>query len=279
MHLSVDQKEKGREKYRYEFWKASWEDGKDFESLSNEKRRCEMDTQMVFRRYEIKYLLNRKQKERVLRAMEPYMELDGYGRSTIRNIYYDTDNYRLVRTSLEKPVYKEKLRVRSYRAASPEDKVFVELKKKYDSVVYKRRISFAEGRAMEYLAGEAAAPVRSHITEEIDYFLQFYQTLQPRVFLSYEREAFLTREPGEFRVTFDENILFREEDLSLCCGVYGEALLEPGQTLMEIKTPGGIPLWMVRILTEERIHKTSFSKYGNAYRTIFLRERGEAVYA
>lgn len=238
-----------------------------------------MNTQMVFKRYEIKYLLNRKQKEKVLQAMEPYMELDGYGRSTIRNIYYDTDNYRLVRTSLEKPVYKEKLRVRSYQTASPGDKVFVELKKKFDSVVYKRRINIAEGQAMEYLAGAAPAPIHTHITEEIDYFLQFYQTLAPRVFLSYEREAFYTREPGEFRVTFDENILFREEDLSLGCGIYGEALLEPGYTLMEIKTPGGIPLWMVKALTEEKLHKTSFSKYGSAYQTMFLREKGEAVYA
>lgn len=238
-----------------------------------------MDTQMVFRRYEIKYLLNRKQKEKVFQVMEPYMEPDGYGRSTIRNLYYDTDNYRLVRTSLEKPVYKEKLRVRSYQAATPEDRVFVEIKKKYDSVVYKRRINMAERQAMAYLAGAAAAPIHTHITEEIDYFLQFYRTLAPRVFLSYEREAFYARGSGEFRVTFDENILFRETDLSLGCGVYGEALLEPGQTLMEIKTPGGIPLWMVKALTGERLHKTSFSKYGSAYQTMFMREKGEAVYA
>ncbi|MCM1542187.1 MAG: polyphosphate polymerase domain-containing protein [Blautia sp.] len=238
-----------------------------------------MDTQMVFKRYEIKYLLDRKQKERVLQAMEPYMELDGYGRSTIRNIYYDTDNYRLVRTSLEKPVYKEKLRVRSYQAAEPEDRVFVELKKKYDSVVYKRRVRMAEAQAMEYLSGAISAPVHTHITEEIDYFLEFYRTLAPRVFLSYEREAYYTREPSEFRVTFDEDILFREEDLSLESGVYGEALLAPEQTLMEIKTPGGIPLWLVRALTEEKLHKTSFSKYGSAYQTIFMREKGVAVYA
>ena len=238
-----------------------------------------METQMVFRRYEIKYLLSRRQKAKVLQSMEPYMEPDGYGRSTIRNIYYDTDNYRLIRTSLGKPVYKEKLRVRSYQAAASGDKVFVELKKKYDSVVYKRRIGIAEAQAMAYLAGKLPAPVHTHITEEIDYFLEFYRTLAPRVFLSYEREAFYTRDSGECRVTFDENILFREEDLSLGCGVYGEALLEPEYTLMEIKTPGGIPLWMVKALTEEKIHKTSFSKYGSAYQTMFLREKGEIVYA
>lgn len=238
-----------------------------------------MSTQMVFKRYEIKYLLNRKQKEKILRAMEPYMELDGYGRSTIRNIYYDTDNYRLIRTSLEKPIYKEKLRVRSYRAVTPEDEVFVELKKKYDSVVYKRRISVTERQAGEYLSGRSPAPMQTQITGEIDYFLEFYGTLAPRVFLSYEREAYFTKEPSDFRVTFDENILWREEELSLESGVYGEALLSPGQILMEIKTPGGIPLWLVKVLSEEKLNKTSFSKYGSAYQTMFMRERGESIYA
>ena len=238
-----------------------------------------MGAQMVFQRYEIKFLLTRKQKECILKAMEPYMELDAYGRSTIRNIYYDTDNYRLVRKSLEKPVYKEKLRVRSYSVAAPDDKVFVELKKKYKGVVYKRRITIPERAAAAYLAGTAEAPESSQITEEIDYFLQFYRTLAPKVFLSYEREAYYTKEPSEFRLTFDENILWRETDLSLGKGVYGTPILQPGQTLMEIKTPGNIPLWMVKVLSEENIRKTSFSKYGNAYIQIFNREKGESIYA
>lgn len=238
-----------------------------------------MGDQMVFKRYEMKYLLTRKQKEKVLEAMEPYMELDAYGRSTIRNIYYDTDNYRLVRKSLEKPVYKEKLRVRSYKAAGPEDMVFVELKKKYDGVVYKRRIHIKEQEAMDYLAGRIHAPQKTQITDEIDYFVQFYEMLSPKVFLSYEREAYYTKEPGEFRVTFDENILWRETDLSLEKGVYGAPILKPGQTLMEIKTPGSIPLWMVKVLSGENISKTSFSKYGNAYIEIFNREKGEFIYA
>ncbi len=238
-----------------------------------------MGAQMVFQRYEIKFLLDRRQKEHVLQAMEPYMELDAYGRSTIRNIYYDTDNYRLIRKSLEKPVYKEKLRVRSYSAAGPDDQVFVELKKKYKGVVYKRRISTKEREAAAYLSGDAAAPKQSQITEEMDYFLRFYRTLAPKVFLSYEREAFFTKEKSEFRVTFDENILWRETDLSLGTGIYGSPILKPGMTLMEIKTPGGLPLWMVRVLSEENIRKTSFSKYGNAYQQIFNREKGEMIYA
>lgn len=238
-----------------------------------------MGTQMVFKRYEIKYLLDRKQKEKILEAMEPYMALDGYGRSTIRNIYYDTDTYRLVRKSLEKPVYKEKLRVRSYKAAGAEDEVFVELKKKYDGIVYKRRIAIAERQACAYLSGRSQAPVQIQITRELDYFLEFYQTLAPRVFLSYEREAYFTKEPSDFRVTFDESILWRETDLSLQKGVYGENILKPGQALMEIKTPGNIPLWMVKVLSEEGIRKTSFSKYGNAYETMMKKEKGEKIYA
>lgn len=238
-----------------------------------------MSTQMVFKRYEIKYLLDRKQKEKILKAMEPYMELDGYGRSTIRNVYYDTDSYRLIRKSLEKPVYKEKCRVRSYRTAGPEDKVFVELKKKYDGIVYKRRVDMAEKKACEYLARRSAAPVETQITREMDYFLQFYETLAPRVFISYEREAYFTKEESEFRVTFDENILWRKSDLSLQKGIYGENILRPGQTLMEIKTPGGIPLWMVKALAEENVRQTSFSKYGSVYMTMMKKEKGEKIYA
>ncbi|MBD5528178.1 MAG: polyphosphate polymerase domain-containing protein [Lachnospiraceae bacterium] len=238
-----------------------------------------MDMQMIFKRYEIKYLLTREQKERILRAAEPYMEPDQYGRSTVRNIYYDTDNYRLIRTSLGKPAYKEKLRVRSYQRTAPEDKVFVELKKKYDSVVYKRRIYVEEGQAMEYLAGRAEAPVHTQIAEEIDYFLQFYQTIKPRVFLSYDREAYAAVEETGFRVTFDENILFREEDLSLGSDVYGEALLPPEYVLMEIKTSESIPMWMARALSKEKVNRTSYSKYGHAFQKMFTQGGGELIYA
>ena len=238
-----------------------------------------MASPMVFERYEIKYLLNREQKKVVMAAIEKHMQPDSFGRSTIRNIYYDTDNYRLVRRSLEHPIYKEKLRVRSYHTAKPGDQVFVELKKKYNSVVYKRRTELLEKDVADYLAGHIPAPKPCQITDEIDYFRQFYETLAPKVFLSYEREAFFEKDGGEFRVTFDENILWRTTDLSLEAGVYGENLLRPGETLMEIKTPGGIPLWLVDVLTEQGLRKTSFSKYGNAYMTMFAREKGEEAYA
>ncbi len=229
-----------------------------------------MGTQMIFRRYELKYLLTQEQKQAVQEAMEPHMALDRYGRTTIRNLYFDTDSFLLARHSIEHPAYKEKLRVRSYREASPELPVYVELKKKYDSVVYKRRLALPEEQAVDWLAGLNAPPVCTQIAREVEYFRQYYQTLAPRVYLSYEREAYYDRNGGDFRVTFDENILSRTDDLTLEAPPWGEALLEPGLTLMEIKTSGGIPLWMTHVLTELHIYKTSFSKYGTAYQNFLF---------
>ena len=229
-----------------------------------------MAFQTVFKRYELKYMLTLEQKAKVLAAMEPYMKLDKYGRTTIRNIYYDTDTYLLIRRSIEKPAYKEKLRIRSYSKADADSTVFVELKKKYKSVVYKRRISLLEEEAMEWISGERHCHKHTQIANEIDYFLDYYKTLHPAVFLSYEREAFYARDGSDFRVTFDDNILCRQEDLSLESEVYGTPILPEGKVLMEIKCSGGIPLWMVHVLSEEHIYKTSFSKYGMAYRTMIF---------
>ncbi len=235
-----------------------------------------MAFQTVFKRYELKYMLSLEQKEKVLQAMEPYMQLDKYGRTTIRNIYFDTDTYLLIRRSIEKPTYKEKLRIRSYSQADPGSTVFVELKKKYKHVVYKRRISLPEEEAMEWIAGIHHCHKDTQISEEVDYFLQYYETLHPAIFLSYEREAYFTKEPSDFRVTFDDTILCRQEDLSLESPVYGTPILPEGMVLMEIKCSGGIPLWMAHVLSEQHIYKTSFSKYGTAYKTMIFPQLQQA---
>ena len=231
-----------------------------------------MSFQTVFKRYELKYMLTPLQKEMILEAMLPYMELDKYGRTTIRNIYFDTDNYRLIRRSIEKPVYKEKLRIRSYSKATSDSTVFVELKKKYENVVYKRRLPLCESDAMAWVCRERACPADTQISREIDYFINFYGKLKPSVFLSYEREAYYDKSGGDFRVTFDDNILCRQTDMSLCAEVYGEPILSEDKVLMELKCSGGIPLWMTRVLSRERIYKTSFSKYGTAYSTLIFPE-------
>lgn len=239
-----------------------------------------MSDQMIFNRYELKYLLTQQQKALVLEQMKPYMALDRYGRTTIRNLYYDTDNFRLIRRSIERPAYKEKLRVRSYGPAHGADTVFVELKKKYKSVVYKRRISLPDRQAADWLGGLVPLPLQTQIAQEIEYVRTYYQMLRPMVFLSYEREAFYSLCKDDFRVTFDENILARTHTLSLASEPSGASLLQPGRVLMEIKTSGGIPLWMSHFLTQQHLYKTSYSKYGTAYQTmIYPTYEGGYLYA
>ena len=236
-----------------------------------------MAYQAVFKRYELKYLLTHQQKSIVLEAMKPYMDLDQYGRTTIRNIYFDTANYRLIRRSIEKPVYKEKLRIRSYRKAAPGSTVFVELKKKYNGVVYKRRLPLTEDDAVQWLGGQTPCKRDTQISREIDYFMRYYETLHPAVFLSYEREAYYCRDGGDFRVTFDDNLLCRQEDISLESDIWGTPLLDDSKVLMEIKCSGGIPLWRTAVLSREHIYKTSYSKYGTAYETMILPNMKEGL--
>lgn len=224
-----------------------------------------MAYQNTFKRYEIKYLLTREQAQRLMEHMAPYMKLDKYGRTVIRNLYFDTDSYRLIRHSLEHPVYKEKLRVRSYDLASGDAQVFVELKKKYDHIVYKRRLTMPQDDALSWLAGSTELAPESQIGQEIEYFRAYYGCLHPAVFLSYAREAWYSLDGSDFRVTFDDDILCRQDGLLLSREPGGASLLPDGRIMMEIKTSGGIPLWMTHFLAQERIFKTSFSKYGTAY--------------
>ncbi len=229
-----------------------------------------MKYQSIFKRYELKYVITTAQKEKLLQVLSPYIIPDKYGRTTIRNLYFDTDNYRLIRRSLDKPTYKEKLRLRCYEKADPDSAVFVEIKKKYRSVVYKRRIALKEKDAMEWLGGCRYKENPSQVTKEIDYFMEFYGNLHPTIFLSYEREAYYSNAEADFRVTFDENILCRQTDLSLCSEAYGTPILPQGTVIMEIKCSGGVPLWMTEVLTKEKIYKTSFSKYGTAYKDLIF---------
>lgn len=238
-----------------------------------------MAYQNVFKRYELKFMLTLAQKDALLAVMEPYMALDAFGRDSIRNIYFDTGNYRLIRRSIERPEYKEKLRIRSYRQANAETSVYVELKKKFDHVVYKRRIKLPLREAMDWICGLRHCQEQGQISREIDYFLEFYKDLRPAVYLSYDREAYYSKDGSDFRVTFDDNILCRQEDLSLEEPAWGTPILEPGLVMMEVKCSGGIPLWMARFLSENKIFKTSFSKYGTAYqKLIFPKLKEETIH-
>jgi len=245
-----------------------------------------MGYQAVFKRYEIKYMVTAEQKEKILRAMEQYMEPDRFGRSTIRNLYFDTDDFVLARHSIAKPDYKEKLRIRSYTKADANSMVFVELKRKYDGVVYKRRIGLPDKDAMKWMAGVRNRDIEdelekgsSQVASEIEYFTGLYSGLRPVIYLSYDREAYRmkagagTADGGaEFRVTFDSNIRARNYDLSLAGGDHGERLLPDGERIMEIKVPGAMPLWMCDLLTRNNVYPASFSKYGTYYQKLIAKE-------
>lgn len=225
-----------------------------------------------FKRTEMKYRLNSEQRATLEDLLQEHMVPDSHGESTICNIYYDTPDFRLIRKSLEKPVYKEKLRLRSYGPVSPSGTVYLELKKKYKGIVYKRRISLTEAEAEAYFNGHAPLPSSDQISKEIDYFKQFYAFLMPAVYLCYDRTAYFDQEDPTLRITFDRNIRFRRDDLSLQSKPGGIGLLRPGESLLEIKSASPLPLWLVDALNEEHIRKNAFSKYGSAYQ-ILLQEQ------
>ena len=218
----------------------------------------------VFMRQEQKYLLQPSQREELEKILAQRLKPDVYAVSKVCNIYYDTPDCRMIRRSLDKPVYKEKLRLRSYGDPSPDSTVYLELKKKYDGMVYKRRISMGYTQALAYMADPTAHLDKGQIGREIDYARHFYPDLRPSVYLSYDRKAW--QDPGsDLRVTIDWDIRYRFEELDLARGSYGSALLEPGMSLLEIKAERAMPLWLSHFLSREKIRPLFYSKYGNAY--------------
>lgn len=227
----------------------------------------------VFKRYEKKYRLSREQYHLFRERMDGHMAVDQYGLSTVCNIYYDTQDYELIRKSVESPVYKEKLRLRSYGVPEEEDSVFLELKKKCRGIVYKRRIILPLREAVEGIAGGKIQEQEGQIAREINYFLARNQ-LVPKVYLAYDRIAMQGVEDPDLRLTFDFDIRAREDRLELTQGDGGENILQDDDVIMEIKVKDAYPLWMVRALEEGKILPTSFSKYGTYFkRNILERER------
>lgn len=226
------------------------------------------NVQSCFKRYEKKYRLTPAQQRMIIEGMREHMTADEHAAYTICNIYYDTADWSLIRTSLEKPVYKEKLRIRSYGTPTDGGKVFVELKKKYDGVVYKRRITAPAAGAEPFLAG-VGGDAYGQIGREIQWFQSFHRA-QPRVFIAYDRLLFAGKEEPELRITFDTNLRWRDTDLDLRCGDYGAPIDDADMVLMEIKIPGVCPLWLSRLLSEAEAYPASFSKYGACYKNHIL---------
>jgi len=230
---------------------------------------------MVFERHEKKYRLSEEQYLALRKRLEEHMRPDPYGRHTICSLYFDTPDFLLIRRSLSKPKYKEKLRLRSYGLPGPETTVYLELKKKLDGVTYKRRAAMPYAQAQGYLLRGETPEQQGQILREIDWFRDFYKPV-PRVLLFYERIALYGLEDPALRITFDTDIRWRMERFDLTEGDDGRPLLQPGERLMEIKVAGALPFWLARMLSELKIYPTSFSKYGNVYREYLKEEQSLA---
>jgi SPX domain protein involved in polyphosphate accumulation len=228
----------------------------------------------TFKRYEKKYQLDEAQLNDLmpvlLEEMRPDIYADQQDGYAIYNIYYDTENYDIIRRSLAKPYYKEKLRLRSYTIpASPDEMVFLELKKKIGGIVSKRRASLKLDEAYRFVSKReypgGLNQVDHQVLKEIEYFLK-NNPIEPKAYISYERMAFIGKKDPNFRVTFDRNIKSRQTDLLLEKGSFGDPIILPNHYIMEIKILGAMPLWLAQGLSGLGIYSSSFSKYGKAYK-------------
>lgn len=228
--------------------------------------------QETFERYEKKYMLCETQYRAFLDDLSQYIQADQYDNYTICNIYYDTEFYELIQKSIAKPFYKEKLRLRSYGQVLKDGEVFLEIKKKSDGIVYKRRKKMSLPVAKAYVGGGAGPEDSGQIGKELDWFLTRYK-VEPKVYIAYDREAYVSKKDERLRITFDRKIRWREDRLDLSQNTEGELLLEPDWVIMEIKIPGSIPFWLARLLSKHKIYSRSFSKYGTYYKQKLLKER------
>lgn len=233
----------------------------------------------VFERHEIKYILSPTLYQIIIEEIKKYLYLDQYGFTTIQSLYFDTDDFLLIRNSIERPIYKEKIRIRSYGIISDNDNVFLELKKKYNKVVFKRRIELKENDAFDLILN-GCNKSNNQIEKEIKYFCNYYKNLKPKMLLLYDRCAYIS-DDTDLRVTFDFNSRYRMNNLNLHTDLTGELLLPNGDIIMEIKTTKAFPLWLVKILSNNHIYKNRFSKYGTAYKIEYSKklEREEKKYA
>lgn len=226
--------------------------------------------QEKFKRIEKKYVIDNATYCELLNRIKDKTVEDMYANSLICNIYFDTPDNLIIRNSIEKPSYKEKLRLRSYGVPNMDSIVFLELKKKYKGVVYKRRVDMTLQQAKDFIYHDKDIGENPQIEKEIRYFIDFYKGIAPAIYLSYQRYALVGADDPELRITFDSDITYRRETLELEEGVWGNKLLDSGTKVMELKIPGSIPLWLSSIFDELKIYPCSFSKYGRAYTKEFF---------
>ena len=219
---------------------------------------------VVMKRYELKYILSPEQRDFFTEQIKGHMEVDKFGLTSIASLYYDTPDYLLIRNSIEKPAFKEKIRLRSYGIATDDSPVFLELKRKAYGIVYKRRVQSTIPLVQKFFDGEGDIFAGGQINHEITYFRDYYKNLVPACMIIYDRTAYYQPD-GDLRLTIDGNPRYRTDDLDLRISMDGISLLPPGYSILEVKVQESMPLWLTAILDKGKIYKASFSKYGTAY--------------
>lgn len=219
----------------------------------------------AMQRFEMKYILTPEQTAHLRRGLKGRMQPDQFGLTSIASLYYDTPDSRLIRASLEKPYFKEKIRLRSYGRATMDSPVYLELKRKAGDVVYKRRIRSTVPQVDQIFKGSIGFTAEGQIAREIRSFMAYQQELIPACLIIYDRTAYF--EPGgSLRLTIDQNPRYRMDRLDLTAQLDGISLLPPGYTILEIKVQDALPLWLTAVLSSGKIYKSTFSKYGEAYK-------------
>jgi hypothetical protein len=225
--------------------------------------------QNIFKRYEEKYLISREQSAELREIISQHMEPDRFGEYRVQNLYYDTPDWDVIRASIEKPLYKEKMRLLCYGIPQKESKVFLELKKKYKGIVYKRRIAIPYEELSCRSVQDMVSAENSQVSRELDFYMK-RMPISERAYIAYTRTAFAGAEggnpAGSLRITFDADLRFRMENLDFFCPNDGNLILPQNKIVMEVKTLGGMPLWLAHALSENRIYPASFSKYGACYK-------------
>lgn len=224
----------------------------------------------TFKRYEKKYLITKEQLDAILPQLLEYTELDpfclGGNMYRIYSIYYDTDNHDVIRQNSSKPVYKEKMRIRSYYdRKDPEDKIFMEIKKKSEGQGNKRRIKL-KIKELEPFVNDGIMPethdyLSAQVAKELAYYLKMNK-VHPALYVQYDRLALFGKEDKDFRMTFDTNVRVRRSNFQFGESDEDELLLPGGEYIMEIKILGAMPLWLTEILDKNKLYSRGFSKYG-----------------
>lgn len=235
--------------------------------------------QNVFKRVEKKYMFTREKYNDLMKRLDGKLDANEFPNSSILNIYFDTQNYDLAIKSIQKPIYKEKIRLRSYNVPNENSKLFLELKRKYKGVVGKRRIGISKAQLEEYLKKGTISDIENkQIFEEIDYAFKRYNVV-PKIMVAYDRESYYLKENHDIRITFDFNLRSRTDDLDLFLGDAGKKFFDEDICILEIKSCESVPIWLAKILNELEIYPTSFSKYGEIYKKMVLKSRQNKTYS